>query len=529
MSPAWPPPGLEAFLLALPFEHLLRKRAPEEALARWRTESNAWRGCAGPRVALLLDCAGDHASAMDTAACWALQAWPAVALVAIGDGAETVVERARGHGVEAVTCDVDDIDQVLQSNAVDWVVPARAGDILHPSLAGLVAGAAQAGADAVAWDWLAAARQGRRLLVSRRHRAPWKDEVAELVRDQRGRAFAVPVAAWHGHPVTDAWRVRMSHATAAASVHPEPLGIYPPQEAARAPDLSLAAACLGSAFEPWEAHPRPSIAAPGVSVVLLYRDRVDLTVRAIRSVLAQRFSGRLQLVLVDNQSSAETRATIGRCLASLPPGVESTVLAYDAAFNHSRQCNFGVAAATEDLVLFLNNDVELLDPDALDAMARWALLPGIATVGACVVDAQGRPTGGGFRCRRIPGAEFNSPVEEASGAGAAWPRSTVGNTFACAVIARSTYLRMGGLDERMFPVGYNDVDFCLRATRDGWRHVNLGQYRVTHAVGATRARTDEVAQKLMLRTAHPWTLVRALQEADDESATLPEARIPDPI
>ncbi|HCH0556591.1 TPA: glycosyltransferase [Pseudomonas aeruginosa] len=469
---------------------------------------------------------------MDTAACWALQAWPAVVLVAIGDGADTIVEWARRHGVEAVTCDGGNVVHALRSSAVDWVVPAFAGDILHPSLAGLVAGAAHAGADVVAWDWLVAVRQGRRLLVNRRHRAPWKDEVAELARDQRGRTFAVPVAAWQGHPITDAWRVRMSHAAATVSVHPEPLGIYPPLETTQAPDLSLAAASLGGAFELGEAHPphpRPSMTAPGVSVVLLYRDRVDLTVRAIRSVLAQRFSGRLQLVLVDNQSSAETKATIRRCLASLPPGVESTVLTYDAPFNHSRQCNFGVAAAVEDLVLFLNNDVELLDPDALDVMARWALLPGIATVGACVVDAQGRPAGGGFRCRRVPGPEFNSPVEEASGAGAAWPRSTVGNTFACAVIARSTYLSMGGLDERMFPVGYNDVDFCLRATRDGWRHVNLGQYRVTHAVGASRARTDEVAQKLMLRIAHPWTLVRALQEADDESATLPEARIPDPI
>src|SRR5690606_40954879 len=96
-----------------------------------------------------------------------------------------------------------------------------------------------------------------------------------------------------------------------------------------------------------------------------------------------------------NQSSADTRAAIRRYLGTLPQSVESVLVEYDAPFNHSRQCNLGIEAATQQVVLMLNNDVELLAADAVDTMARWAMVPGIATAGACIVDAEGQPRGVG--------------------------------------------------------------------------------------------------------------------------------------
>ena len=527
MSRTWPPPGLQDFVRALPFEHLLRRRAHEEALARWRIESSACAAMRAPRITMLLDCGGDADAALDSAACWALQTWAAAPLVAVGAGAGAVAAWAGQHGLEVAIAPADGIEAALNDCGADWVVPASAGDLAHPSLAWVVAGASRKGADAVAWDWMTGSRRGRRISIERRHRAPWRDDAVELVQDRRGRAFAVPAGVWRGCRTAEAWRVRMACTPGSVHVHPEPLVNQMGGEAMRAPDPGLATVRYRSPFEPAGSWIRPAMAAQGISVVLLYRDRAELTLRAIDSALTQRFGGRLQLVLVDNQSCAQTREAIDARIRSLPPGVTATMVYFDEPFNHSRQCNLGAAAASEQVIVFLNNDVEILDPDTLDAMARWSLLPGVATVGACVVDHQGAATGGGFRCRRQPGAEFNSPVEEATGSRATRPRTTVGNTFACAAVARDTFSSLGGLDELSFPVGYNDVDFCLRARRDGWHHVNLGQHRVTHAVGASRARTDEIAQKIALRCAHPWTLVTALQEEDDEPVTLPEAILPE--
>ena len=530
MSGNWPPPRLADFATALPFEHLLRKRAPGEAMARWAVEAQALRLAPSPqRVAMLLSACGEPEEALQTLACWSLQTWPHVAWVLVGDAREPWRERRNARALPPPVAAVPEADAAtLAGLGIDWVVPAAPGDLLHPSLAGIVGLQAARGAQGVAWDWLVASRDAATVRVVARRRGPFRDDVADLAEDCRGRAFAVPVRAWRGEPRRDAWRVRMALGGAEDwQVHPEPLGIYPVADRIEPARPEVAGRIWGVAFEAGDpGRLQPAEPAAVVSVVILYRDRVELTLNAIRSVLAQRLPGPLELVLVDNQSSDATRALIAQQLRELPDGVRATTVAYAQPFNHSRQCNLGAQAASGDVLVFLNNDAQLLDADGLDRMARWARVPGVASVGARIVDAEGRTAGGGFRARRLPGAEYNSPVEEAGAGVGDRSRTTVGNTFACAAVSAAVFREMGGLDEVRFPVGYNDVDYCLRSAQRGWRHVNLADVRVSHAVGASRARTDEIAQKLALRVAHPWLAARALQEFDEERVSVPPVTLP---
>lgn len=537
MTSPWPPDGLSDFAQSLPFEHLLRKRSPAEAMARWRAEAHALRHAPACRVGLLLAPGDDLEQLRQTLTCWQLQTWRDVALILVADADADADEACAAlpvaQGKWALVASEHGLREAVAGLGVDWLVPARGGDLLHPSLAGIVARNAGQGARAVAWDWLQARRTPDAIALVARQRGPWRDGVAERSADLRSRAFALPAASWSGHPVRDAWRTRMGQSVASreASLHHEPLSILFDGPAACAPGEAELSRCWGTPFVRRSGDTEPAREAASISVIVLYRDRPDLTIRALESVARQLIPGKLQLVLVDNQSTDATRATIDRHLAALPANVERVVIAYDAPFNHSRQSNQGAAAATGEVLVFLNNDVELLDADALAQLARWALVPGVASVGASVVDAQARAIGGGFRARRQAGPEFNSPVEEASGPQAGRSRCTVGNTFACAAVSARVFDALGGLDEVGFPVGYNDVDFCLRAAGDGWTHVNLASVRVTHAVGASRTRTDEIAQKLALRCAHPWLAVRALQEIESEPVVFPEtilSPVPEP-
>src|SRR5262249_6859970 len=67
-------------------------------------------------------------------------------------------------------------------------------------------------------------------------------------------------------------------------------------------------------------------------------------------------------------------------------------------------------------------------------------------------------------------------------------------TAACLVIRRSVWERVGGLDERAFPVGYNDVDFCLKLRELGLRNVWTPHARLVHHESATRGRTVTAEQ-----------------------------------
>ncbi|GAB6195288.1 glycosyltransferase family 2 protein [Lysobacter xanthus] len=513
----WPPEGLEEFAAALPFGHLLRGRPPMEAVARWRSESDAFTRIAAPRrVALLVEPTGDDAALAATLASWRLQTWPDTPWI-LCDEAPCCGD---SQPLPLFTRPAPDAVE-LRAAQIDWVIPAVAGDVLHPSLAGIVA-LADGDADLVGWDWLDAQRDAAGgLRPVRLRRAPARDGVAERHHDRRGRAFAIRAASWKGRPRADAWHCRMAPVALREHVHAEPLSLHAVMQPVPPVDAAVLAAYWMHPFDvASDGALHPVHDDTSVSVVVMFRDQSELTIAAIRSLVRQRLVGTLELILVDNGSSDASRDAVEQAVRSECTGAVRFVH-YPGPFNHSAQANAAARAATGEVLVFLNNDAELIDDDALDRLARWALLPCVATVGLQLLDADGACIGGAFHARARPGHETDSPVEEVRGESGALSREVVGNTFACVAIRREVFQTLGGLDEVAFPAGYNDVDLCLRARALGWRHVYLGDVRAQHRVGASRARQDEVAQKLLLRRRHPGLQVDALRQYDAVPVALP--------
>lgn len=531
---SWPPDRWDGFARALWFEHRQRNRPLEEAMARWKQESEVFAGMERrPRIALLVADGADAASMLRTLGTWHLQTWPDAPWVLIGDSERHRREREAAGLPAPVAVTPEPSARLLEAISVDWVVLAEPGDLLQPSLAGVIALASRDGGKSVAWDWIEHVERGTAFRPIRRHRAPFRDGVAELEQDHRGRAFALHASQWDSTRCGRENRLRLSIDAARPLVEWfEPLASYPAPRAHATVDR---ATTLDVAREHWRAPfvqgrngPCPDRPGLALSVIVMYRDRAELTTRALASVLRQHRTGSLELVLVDNGSRPETREAIERFLRDAANDVRVRLLNDPAPFNHSRQGNLAAANATGEVLVFLNNDCELIDDDTLEVLARWAALPGIATAGPCLIDAAGHPVGGGMRARRVPGAEFNSPVEEAGIEGGISCRETIGNSFACAAIAADTYVRSGGLDPVRFPAGYNDVDFCLRAAGSGLRHVTLGRVRARHAVGSSRGRQDEIAQKLLLRQRHPWTATHACRQYQQEALDVAEMSLPLP-
>ena len=538
MSGPWPTAELAAFAMALPWEHRQRGLPWDVARARWQMEaSTASATDALPAVGLLMAPGGSCEDWLRTVASWTLQTAPTAGWWVVGSEQEPWRAQRIEAGLPAPQGCVERLGAAqIPRSGMDWATSARAGDLLHPSLAWTIALAARDGHEAVCWDWMTYAESRVGFRLQARHRAPWRDMVRELATDERGRAFALPLAAWIGFPATDAWQVRMGaslrESDSRVCLHPEPLSMH--REATGSEMAVAMADARHAAASHWgtefsiraDGRLAPAASAASVSVVLMYRDRPELTLEAIRSVLAQRFEGVIELVLVDNNSSGSTMRMLDAELDRLDERVRVIRLSAPGAFNHSAQAVLAAAAASGEVLLWLNNDARLLDPDAIDQLARWARLPRVASVGVAMVDAEGAVVGGGMHARRLPGAEFNSPVEEASGPDAAHARETIGNTFACAAVSMTAWRALGGLDATRFPAGYNDVDYCLRAVAGGWKHVNLAHLHVHHAVGASRAKQDEIAQKTWLRMEHPWTLAHALHEAAREPLDLAVPALP---
>jgi O-antigen biosynthesis protein len=74
-------------------------------------------------------------------------------------------------------------------------------------------------------------------------------------------------------------------------------------------------------------------------------------------------------------------------------------------------------------------------------------------------------------------------------------------TGACLLVEKRKYEEVGGLDERL-AVSYNDVDFCLKLHRGGYRNVFVPRARLRHHESKSRGDDDT-----------PVKVARAMDEA----------------
>jgi O-antigen biosynthesis protein len=253
--------------------------------------------------------------------------------------------------------------------------------------------------------------------------------------------------------------------------------------------LPLRRVMLVSAVEPQV--PRSlTVAAPSrrasASIIIPTKDHPALLARAVASVRA-RTAGAVEIVVVDNASvTPEAR----RHLESLrgTPGV--TVVDYPGAFNFSAICNEAAAIALGEVLVFLNDDTEVLTDDWLDRLCAHATDPTIGAVGARLTYPDGRLQHVGVLLGMGGSAgHFGAP---APGDDAGWmSRNLVVHevsavTGACLAVARHKFEAVGGFDAEHLPIELSDIDLCLKLNARGFQTIVDPAVHILHEESASR-------------------------------------------
>ncbi|MCB0403315.1 MAG: glycosyltransferase [Bdellovibrionales bacterium] len=237
---------------------------------------------------------------------------------------------------------------------------------------------------------------------------------------------------------------------------------------------------------------------PSVSVIINYRDRVELMESCLMALEHQHLPSRMEIILVNNQSTPENREKVDGLLRKLPAQIARQHLDYPYPFNHSAQSNLGARHANGDILVMVNNDAQAQSPYTLRLLAGYASLPGVATVGPRFVGDNGRLVSSGVEiypdARLLSGAGFKESEQPYY---SRQIHETAGNSFAFAAIPKTVWDRVGGLDETDFINDYNDVDFFMRTLRLGLRHIYVGNATVYHEPGTSRS-PDRPSPKLIL-------------------------------
>ena len=141
------------------------------------------------------------------------------------------------------------------------------------------------------------------------------------------------------------------------------------------------------------------------------------------------------------------------------------VVKWKGLFNYSAINNFGVKFSRGEYVLFLNNDIELIEPDSIDEMIGYVQREDVGICGAKLLypDEDIQHAGVIMGMGGIAGAAFvrthDAELSYMHRAKCVQDYSCV--TAACLLTKRKLFDEVGGFTEEL-AVAFNDVDFCMK-------------------------------------------------------------------
>lgn len=249
-------------------------------------------------------------------------------------------------------------------------------------------------------------------------------------------------------------------------------------------------------------------AVPLIIAITLNWNRPDDTIACLDS-LAQQSYPNLRALVVDNGSSDDSVARI----RAAHPDVLLLAHGENSGFAHGINLGIRAALAQGAAALFLLNNDTLLAPDAVARLAQH-LNPGVALLAPIIyyADAPQRVWSlGGTLNPWLLETRGSRRGEEDRGQ---WPELLeLDFVPACGLLAPAAIFQTVGLFDERFFMYYEDLDFCLRARRAGWRIQALTTAKMWHKVSLSSGGSDSPNERYWMarssvlyfrKHARPW-------------------------
>lgn len=254
-----------------------------------------------------------------------------------------------------------------------------------------------------------------------------------------------------------------------------------------------------------------------LSIIIPSRDNPDILFHCLDSLVERTHTAySCEIVLVDNGSSVENRDKISRKADALNnkalDGKKADVKAsqnksfltgcrylYEQMdFNFSKMCNLGAENATGDILLFLNDDMEIIQPDWLDLMLEKAMLSYAGAVGAKLLypDSDIIQHAGVTNLRVGPAhkLQYLSDKENHYFGMNRGVHNMLAVTGACLMVRREVFWEAGGFCEEL-AVAFNDVDLCFSVYEKGYYNIVRNDVVLYHHESLSRGKDGESEEK----------------------------------
>lgn len=231
---------------------------------------------------------------------------------------------------------------------------------------------------------------------------------------------------------------------------------------------------------------------PMVSVIIPNKDHVDDLDKCMRSLESKNEYTNIEYIIVENNSQEEKSFQYYEELKRRNDKVR--VLYWKGkGFNYSAINNFGVEHAKGEYLLLLNNDTEIINSNCIKELLVYCTRSEVAAVGAKLYYDDGTIQHAGviIGLGGVAGHAFVGAPNDTPGyfCRAIVPQYMSAVTAACMMVKRSVYEEIGGLDEG-YAVAFNDVDFCMKIHKAGYKIVYNPRAELFHYESKSRGYDD---------------------------------------
>lgn len=226
-----------------------------------------------------------------------------------------------------------------------------------------------------------------------------------------------------------------------------------------------------------------------VSIVIPVFNKAEHTINCLNSLLNEIDLHETEVIIVDNASTDDTSQLLSQL------GDFIRVISNEENRGFVDACNQGAAVASGKLLVFLNNDTEVLPGWLKHLEATVKNHPSVGAVGSLLLYPDGSIQEAGSIVWKNGEAHHygwgGSPDDRRFN----FAREVDYCSAASLLIRRDLFEQLGGFDRRFAPAYYEDVDLCFGVRSLGYRVIYQPSSRLIHYEGVTAGKDTATGLK----------------------------------
>ncbi len=228
---------------------------------------------------------------------------------------------------------------------------------------------------------------------------------------------------------------------------------------------------------------------PEVTIIIPTKNSLNLMKKCLDSIKKHTKYPNYNILVIDNQSGDKEFLEY---IHKQETKGHLKVMKYNKPFNHSDMNNIAVQSVSSELVVFMNNDIEIISDNWLEQLvATINLDKSVACAGCLLVYKNDTVQHGGIilGLHGLAGHSHQYLTTETPGyqcrLKALQEMSAV--TAALMIVKKSVFEEICGFRDDKYPTSYNDVDLCLRFRKAGYRCLYNPMVKAYHYETKTRS------------------------------------------